>query len=103
VPQRKNFFKLMHLVRFYVGPELNVDVQLVLRASAIPPCQMLPTRTDGPRLGWNCWLISKPVDQDSEDAVFKGVEVTWVADNERPEVRAGISLAAASIMEDVPV
>jgi type VI secretion system protein ImpH len=78
VPHRKDFFKLMHLVRLYVGPELKVDVQLVLKAREIPPCQMLPSRTDGPRLGWNCWLTSQSMDRDSDDAVFAGVEVTWV-------------------------
>jgi hypothetical protein len=27
VPERKRFFKLIHLVRLYVGPELKVQVQ----------------------------------------------------------------------------
>src|SRR5262249_39181456 len=81
-PQRKSFFKLMHLVRLYVGPELKVDVQLVLKASEIPPCEMTKSRTDGPRLGWNCWLTTQPVSRDSEDAVFDGINVTWVAGSE---------------------
>lgn len=82
LPHRKDFFKLMHLVRLYVGPELKVDVQLVLKASGIPRCQMRQSRTDGPRLGWNCWLASQPMDRDSDDALFAGVEVTWVPDTE---------------------
>jgi type VI secretion system protein ImpH len=77
VPQRKEFFKLMHLVRFYVGPHLQVDVQLVLKASEVPRCRMAPG-ADGPRLGWNCWLLTRPMPRDSEDAVFPGLEVTWV-------------------------
>ena len=80
VPERKDFFKLMHLVRLYVGPELKVEVQLILKASEIPRCRMLPAGTSGPRLGWNCWLTSRPSRQDSDDAVFEGVEVTWVTD-----------------------
>jgi type VI secretion system protein ImpH len=80
VAARKEFFKLMHLVRLYVGPELMVDVQLVLEAKAISACQMVPAGNPGPRLGWNCWLTSQPAKRDSEDAVFDGVEVTWVPD-----------------------
>jgi type VI secretion system protein ImpH len=82
----------------YVGPELDVDVQLVLKASEIPPCQMRRSRADGPRLGWNCWATSQPVDQDSGDAVFAGVEVTWVPDTELYPAPAGIALEAASKM-----
>jgi len=80
VPDRKDFFKLMHLVRLYVGPELKVDVQLVLKASEIPRCRMLQSGGKGPRLGWNSWFSSRPMPRDSEDAVFDGVEVTWVPD-----------------------
>jgi type VI secretion system protein ImpH len=79
IPDRKDFFKLMHLVRLYVGPAFMVDVQLVLMANAIPACQTVPAGNPGPRLGWNCWLISEPAQRDSEDAVFAGMEVTWVS------------------------
>jgi len=78
VPDRKNFFKLMHLVRLYVGPELKVEVQLILKGSEIPPCQLRRSAPDGPRLGWNCWFSNKPMPRDSEDAVFEGVAITWV-------------------------
>jgi type VI secretion system protein ImpH len=78
VPERKSFFKLMHLVRLYVGPGLKVDVQLVLKASEVPRCRMLARRGKAPRLSWNSWLTSRPVPRDAEDAVFAGLEVTWV-------------------------
>ena len=99
VPERKSFFKLMHLVRFYVGPELIVDMQLVLRASAIPSCQMVPAGNPGPRLGWNCWLTSRPAQRDSEDAVFAGVAVTWVPDTPVIKAPAGATLAVAPGLE----
>ena len=38
--QRKAFFLLGHLARLYVGPELDFDVQLVLRAADVPECQL---------------------------------------------------------------
>jgi type VI secretion system protein ImpH len=80
VPQSKEIFKLLHLVRFYVGPQFCMDVQLILKASEIPECCMDPARSDGPRLGWNTWLTSQPATKDSEEAVFAGQEVTWVPD-----------------------
>jgi type VI secretion system protein ImpH len=93
VPERKDFFKLMHLVRLYVGLELKVDVQLVLKASDIPSCRMDRSRSDGPRLGWTCWLTTQAVEKDSEDAVFAGIEVNWVPDAELTGVRLRVALA----------
>jgi type VI secretion system protein ImpH len=80
VPERKDFFKLMHLVRFYVGPALKVDVQLILKASDIPQCKMLHEKGKGPRLGWNTWMTSRPMKHDSNDAVFDGFEITWTTE-----------------------
>ncbi len=72
---RKVFFKLMHLVRLYVGPEFKVDVQLVLKASEIPPCR---SGSKGARLGWDSWVTSRPMSRDSDDAVFPGLTVSWI-------------------------
>ncbi len=81
VPDRKDFFKLMHLVRLYVGPEIKVDVQLVLKASEIPKCRMHHTPSSGPRLGWNSWLTCQPIVEDSGDAVFAGEAITWLPES----------------------
>jgi type VI secretion system protein ImpH len=76
VPRRKAIFLLMHLVRLYVGPELDFDVQLLLKAADVPLCRLNETDGIGPRLGWNSWLRSLPRAADAEDAVFEGEEVT---------------------------
>ena len=74
VPRRKGFFVLAHLVRMYVGLELDVDVKLVLRAADVPESRLEPGDGDGEapgaRLGWNTWLLSGPSDADADDAVF---------------------------------
>jgi type VI secretion system protein ImpH len=98
VPRAKDFFKLMHLVRFYVGPHLKIDVQLILKSKEIPACQMQPAGPAGPRLGWNCWLTSQPVLRDSDEAVFAGVEVTHVPGTGSSLIRPETSLAAGSTM-----
>ena len=69
------FFMLSHLVRLYIGPELDFDVQVILAAKEVPECQLTDGGTDGPLLGWNTWIRSLPLGADAEDAVFDGREV----------------------------
>jgi type VI secretion system protein ImpH len=73
-PRRKSFFLLSHLVRLYIGPELDFDVELILKAAEVPACRFTDDGT-GPRLGWNTWVTSKPLDHDANDAVFEGEEL----------------------------
>src|SRR5262249_40019792 len=76
VPEGKTFYELVHRIRFYVGPEFDVDVQLVLKASDVPECQLPESTADGPRLGWNTWLGSQSFGADAGDAVFIARERT---------------------------
>lgn len=80
---------LAQLIRTYVGPEFDFDVQLVLRRDAVPPCRAggdAPELPDDVRnadlgddsasgsgsfLGWNTWLFCEPLSQDADDAVFE--------------------------------
>jgi type VI secretion system protein ImpH len=73
-PQRKDFFSLVQLVRLYVGPELDFDVQLVLRAEDVPEAQLTGDGTIGSRLGWNTWVRNLPAQSDADDGVFPGIE-----------------------------
>jgi type VI secretion system protein ImpH len=79
VRERKTFFLLVHLVRLYLGPELDFDVQLILRAQDIPSCQLAQGEGFSPQLGWNTWVSSQPFTRDAEDAVFEGEEVRSLA------------------------
>jgi type VI secretion system protein ImpH len=79
VAQRKAFFLLGHLVRLYVGRELDFDVQLVLRKDEVPACRLGVDGGLGPRLGWNTWLFCERMTRDAEDAVFEGEELVWLA------------------------
>lgn len=71
-PQRKGLFLLSQLVRLYVGPELDVEFQLVLQKEEVPSC-MLGARAPGmgSRLGWNTWSKKKPKTHDAKEAVFQ--------------------------------
>ena len=76
IPERKSFFLLSHVIRFYLGPEFDFEVQLVLRREDVPVCRLTADETTGPRLGWNCWILSDRAKQDVDDAVFEGAVVT---------------------------
>jgi type VI secretion system protein ImpH len=78
LPERKAFFLLAHLVRLYVGPELDFDIQLVLQAEDVPECRLEEGSAVGPRLGWNTWIRSQALAQDATDAVFEGEDLAFV-------------------------
>ena len=78
VPERKSLFMLAKLTRLFVGPEFDFDVQLVLRAADVPPCQLVDAGF-GARLGWNTWLASLPREADAADPVFAVDESVWLA------------------------
>jgi len=61
---------LFQLVRAYVGPEFDFEVQPVLQAAEIPPCRLDSSGGAGPRLGWTTWLLSVAAQKDFEDAGF---------------------------------
>jgi type VI secretion system protein ImpH len=77
LPENKGFFLLIHLARLYAGPDLDIDVQPVLRADEVPECQ-LGDELPGPRLGWNTWLVSQQPQLDAQDALFAAEEVVRV-------------------------
>jgi type VI secretion system protein ImpH len=71
LPRGDGLQPLAQLVRCYVGPEFDFDVQPVLQAAEVPPCRAgrdVPVRS---QLGWNSWLRSRPMPRDAADAVFQ--------------------------------
>jgi type VI secretion system protein ImpH len=75
VAQRKMLFLVAHLTRLYLGPELDFEVQLVLRAREVPGCRLAGGGRGGSRLGWDSWVQTAPPRRDADDAVFEGEEV----------------------------
>ena len=60
---------LSRLVRFHLGPDLDFDVQLILRRDQVPPCQV--GGEGGSTLGWNAWAAAGALDNDPGDAIFE--------------------------------
>ena len=76
VPERKSIFMIAHLARFYLGPEIDIDVQLILRRQDVPACRLTDDDATGPRLGWNCWVVIGTAQKDADDAIFPGETIT---------------------------
>jgi type VI secretion system protein ImpH len=68
LPGRTGFVSLGQIVRSFVGPAMDFDLQLVLDKNEVPRCQL--KRGAGMQLGWNMWLFSGPATHHVDDAVF---------------------------------
>lgn len=75
VPERKGFFLLVHMARFYLGPTIEFDVRLELKPGEAPECSLGGLGSPGSRLGWNSWLVSESPVHVTTDAVFRTHEV----------------------------
>jgi type VI secretion system protein ImpH len=62
------FDLVSRLIRFYAGMELDISLQLILRADAVPHAQA--SRSAGTRLGWNAWLARRRDAPDADEAIF---------------------------------
>jgi type VI secretion system protein ImpH len=49
---------LRSLILFYCGPNLEVELQLVLKREEVPRCDLGDDSAGGPRLGWFTWMKS---------------------------------------------
>jgi type VI secretion system protein ImpH len=59
--------EVLALTRFFVGLALDFEFRLVLRADAVPPCELGSTGPLATRLGWSTWLVSRPAQADADD------------------------------------
>lgn len=72
MPEGREFRKLQDLVRIYVGPELDFELQVTLVAAEVPAARLAEGEDDrgGARLGWNGWVLHAPSPVERSDAVF---------------------------------
>jgi type VI secretion system protein ImpH len=70
LPEAKAVRELRDLVRFYVGPVPQFDLQLVLMAKQVPGARLGDQGADGPRLGWCGWLKTEEFTRDVGDLQY---------------------------------
>jgi type VI secretion system protein ImpH len=69
LPSGSAFRMVADAARFFAGPELDFDMQLVLQAAEVPPCR-LAAGGGGPRLGWTSWLKTREFERDDSQVVL---------------------------------
>lgn len=67
--ESKQLRRLFDLVRTYVGPQYDVEVQVILKQQEVKVAQ-LDDKLRG-SLGWNTWLGDWPFDTDADQPVFQ--------------------------------
>ncbi|MDD4268206.1 MAG: type VI secretion system baseplate subunit TssG [Pirellulales bacterium] len=72
---------LSQMIRAYVGPQFDFDVQPVLAGAEVPWCVLGGKDADAPRLGWNIWIRSRPFARDVSDAVFSLEGESWITES----------------------
>jgi type VI secretion system protein ImpH len=70
MPDGDQLARTCQLVRSYVGPGYDFDLQAVLLAEQVPQCCLGHAAGVPARLGWNTWLRAAPMPHDADDAVF---------------------------------
>ena len=71
MPVGRRLLPLCQMVRLYAGMEFDFDVQVVLKKEEVPWCQLPADHAAAPRLGWNSWIRSGPMQRDADEAVFR--------------------------------
>jgi type VI secretion system protein ImpH len=70
LPHSLGFQRLADLAHFAVGEELDVEIQLSLRAADIPTIQLGNTDSGACRLGWSSWIGTEEHSDPAEDAMI---------------------------------
>ncbi|MFN2531635.1 MAG: type VI secretion system baseplate subunit TssG [Pyrinomonadaceae bacterium] len=70
VPDGSAFRPINELLQHLVGLEFDFDLQLVLKAADVPPCQLRASSADGPKLGWTSWLKTRDRTTNDEQVVL---------------------------------
>lgn len=78
VPSGDALRPLCQMIRCYVGPQFDFDVQPVLCAAEVPWCRLGGDGPDAARLGWNTWIRSGDFDHDVSDAIFSLEGLPWI-------------------------
>jgi type VI secretion system protein ImpH len=62
---------LRALTAFYTGSEFDLELQLILRRHAVPPCTLAGAAPEAPQLGWTSWMKSAPFDRDPGETILE--------------------------------
>lgn len=72
LPSGQSYPVLVNLTKFFAGPDLDFNVNLVCNAQEVPHCRLRETESYVPRLGWTTWLKTTSFVQDADQVTFSG-------------------------------
>jgi type VI secretion system protein ImpH len=71
LPSGSAWTELNSLTRFFCGPHIEVETQLILERDEVPNCELGDDSPAGPRLGWVTWIKSgDEFDRSPEDSIL---------------------------------
>ncbi len=72
LPGGTEFCRIVDLVRLYCGMEFDFEINVLIKAAAVPAARLAQgdTDTDAARLGRTGWILSAPSPVDRSDAIF---------------------------------
>jgi type VI secretion system protein ImpH len=70
MPNGDGLRPLCEMTRLFAGPELDFEVQAVLKPQEVPRCRLRTAGSERPHLGWNTWASSRKRTREADEAVF---------------------------------
>jgi type VI secretion system protein ImpH len=70
LPSGGAYAPLRALAEFYVGGEIDFEVQLILDRRDVPVCELGADGEAGPRLGWITWARTQSMDRDPGETIL---------------------------------
>jgi type VI secretion system protein ImpH len=70
VPGGPDHLPAVEMTRLMAGPELDFDVQLLLRAEEVPDCEVNSRGDARPMLGWTTWLKTREFGGDDSQVIL---------------------------------
>jgi type VI secretion system protein ImpH len=71
LPSGAIFRKAVGLIRWFLGPVIDFEIQPLLAGGEAPDwCCLGDARMGGPRLGWCSWLTDEPFERPASEAIF---------------------------------
>jgi type VI secretion system protein ImpH len=62
---------LKAITRFFSGDDLDFEVQLILKRTETPACQLGAEGIEAPRLGWVSWVKTRPMPRDPDETILR--------------------------------
>lgn len=71
LPHGSAYAEAQQLTRLYAGPELDFEIQLILKREEVPAFELEEMTPVSPQLGWTTWAKTRAMDRDPGDAILR--------------------------------